>query len=68
MVFPFSKILAVGFLLYAGYLIYKGEIDMTNRRRYKAPTMIYKRSEQPLIFWGLVALIVLVALFVFTLQ
>ena len=65
--FPWSKLLAVGLLFYVGYLIYKGEVDFTNRRRYKAPTMIYKRSENPLMFWGIVGAFILIAVFVFTL-
>ena len=61
--FPWTKLLAVGLLLYAGYTIYKGEIDFTNRQRYKAPTMIYKRSENPLMFWGIVVAFVICAVF-----
>jgi hypothetical protein len=54
-----STVVGVGLLLYVAFLIYRGEVDMTNKRRYKAPKMIYKRSEQPLIYWGLVALILI---------
>ncbi len=52
-----STVIGLGLLAYVVYLIYCGEIDMTNKRRYNAPKMIYKRSEQPLIYWGLVGLI-----------
>lgn len=58
---PWSQLLGLGLLLYVVYLIYRGEIDMTNKRRYNAPKMIYKRSEHPLAFWGLVAIILIFA-------
>lgn len=55
--FPWSILIGAGLLLYCVYLIYRGEIDMTNKRRYDAARMIYKRSEQPVVFWGLVIVI-----------
>jgi hypothetical protein len=57
--FPWRILVGVGLLLYGAYLIYRGEIDMTNRRRHNAPRMIYKRSEQPAVFWGFVLVILL---------
>jgi hypothetical protein len=56
-----TKILGVGVLLYAAYLIYRGEIDMTSNRRADAPTVIYKRSEKPGVFWGIIVLLALFA-------
>ena len=65
---PWSKVIAVGLILYALYTAYKGEIDMTNKRRYKAPVMIYKRSEHPFVFWGLVLAMIAVGVFAFSLE
>jgi hypothetical protein len=65
---PWAKILGAGVLVYAAYLVYRGEIDMTNKRRYNAPKMIYKRSENPLVFWGLVLAFVALGLFALTLN
>jgi hypothetical protein len=53
---PWTKIIGVGLILYALYTIYSGEIDMTNKRRYNAPKMIYTRKDHPLVFWGLVGI------------
>lgn len=63
-----TKIIGVGALVYAAYLVYRGEIDMTNKRRYNAPKMIYKRSENPIVFWGLVIAIIGLGLFALTLN
>jgi hypothetical protein len=65
---PWAKIIGAGALLYAAYLVYRGEIDMTNKRRYNAPKMIYKRSENPVVFWGLVLAFVGIGIFVLTLD
>jgi hypothetical protein len=47
--------------VYIAYLIYRGEIDMTSNRRADAPTVIYKRSEKPGVFWGIIVLLALLA-------
>jgi hypothetical protein len=47
--------------VYIAYLIYRGEIDMTGNRRADAPTVIYKRSEKPGVFWGIIAILALLA-------
>jgi hypothetical protein len=54
---PWTKVLGVGVILYALYTIYTGELDMTNKRRYNAPKMIYTRKESPLVFWGFVGVL-----------
>jgi hypothetical protein len=41
---------------------------MTNKRRYNAPKMIYKRSENPVVFWGLVLAFVALGVFALTLD
>ena len=65
---PWAKVIGVGVLLYAAYLVYRGEIDMTNRRRANPVPMIYKRSENPLVFWGLVIVFVVLGVFALTLD
>jgi hypothetical protein len=53
---PWTKIIGAGVILYALYTIYKGELDMTNKRRYNAPKMIYTRKENPFVFWGFLSI------------
>jgi len=65
---PWAKIIGVGALVYAAYLVYRGEIDMTNRRRAKPIPMVYKRSETPLVFWGLVIAFAVLGIFALTLD
>jgi hypothetical protein len=56
---PWTKIVGVGLIAYAFYLIYKGEVDFTDKRRYNAPKMIYTRKERPEVFWGVVGIILI---------
>jgi len=65
---PWTKIIGAGLILYALFTIYKGELDMTNKRRYNAPKMIYTRKDSPLVFWGFVGIMLVGGVFVLLLD
>jgi hypothetical protein len=58
---PWSRIVGACLVVYIAYLIYRGEIDMTSNRRADAPIVIYKRSEKPGVFWGIIVILALFA-------